>query len=465
MKRYGFLSVLLILVVVLAACGAPAATATPAPAAATATTAPPAATATTAPPAATATTAPAQPTQGPTPSGQVIELQFWHAQSQIQQPVLNSIIDEFNASHPGIKVVPTYQGTYSDLYKKVTAAVAAGTPPDLAIAYQDQTASYIKLGAVVPLDNLMSDPQIGFSAQDLQDIFPSFIDHYPLYNDQVYSIAFMRSMDVMYYDQDMLTAAGLSGPPQTWDDFLSACSAISNPPNTFCYELNPDASTFAYWVFTRGGTLISQDAKTVTFDSAAGLDSLQLIATLFQKNQAYLIGTAYQDQTDFALGKIAFTFGSTAGLPYYAQAVDQGGVVKNWNISAGPHSTSTPAVELYGPSVTVFKTTTEKERAAFTFIKWMMGNAPNAEWCEATQYFPARQSTQNQMSDFISAHPMYGQALGWVQYGHTEPALAAWTAIRTYITDAMTAVADGTQTPQEAMNTLVQKSNALLAQQ
>jgi multiple sugar transport system substrate-binding protein len=275
----------------------------------------------------------------------------------------------------------------------------------------------------------------------------------------------MRSMEVMFYNQDMLQAAGFDQPPQTWDQFMQVCSAVSNPPNTYCYELNPDASTFAYWVFSRGGDLVSPDAKTVAFDSAAGLDSLQLVQTLFQNNEAILIGKAFQDQTDFALGKIAFTFGSTAGLPYYAQAVQQAGTVSNWNIAPSPHTTPDPVVELYGPSVTIFKTDTDKERAAFVFLKWLMDPAPNAQWCEATQYFPARQSTQSNMTSFIQDHPMYGEALGWVQYGRTEPALAAWTAIRTYIQDAMTAVADEQQTAQAAMNDLVQKANALLAQQ
>jgi maltose-binding protein MalE len=52
-----------------------------------------------------------------------------------------------------------------------------------------------------------------------------------------------------------------------------------------------------------------------------------------------------------------------------------------------------------------------------------------------------------------------------VQYGRSEPALAAWTAIRTYIQDAMTAVADGQQTVQAAMDDLVKKANGLLGQQ
>jgi multiple sugar transport system substrate-binding protein len=460
-KRYFVPLMLVVLITSLAACGPQGAPTAPPPTSAQGQP-------TSAPAAATATTAPQQPTTAPTAAttgAPGVVLQFWHGQSQSQQTALNSIIDQFNSSHPGITVVPTYQGNYSDLFNKVTAAIAAGTPPDLAIAYQDDVANYLKSDAVVPLDSLMSDPQIGFSTADLQDIYPTFIDHYPLYNNQVYSIAFMRSMEVMYYDADMLKAAGFDQPPSTWDQFLQICTAVSKPPDTYCYELNPDASTFAHWVWSRGGTLLSPDAKSVTFDSAAGLDSLTLIQQLFQSNQAILIAKAFQDQTDFALGKVAFTFGSTAGLPFYAQAIQQSGKVTNWAISPGPHTTPDPVVDLYGPSVTIFKTTTEKERAAFVFLKWMMDPAPNAQWCEATQYFPARKSTQSSMTSFIQSNPLYGDALGWVQYGQTEPALAAWTPIRTDIQDAMTAVADGQQTAQAAMSDLVQKSNTVLAQQ
>jgi hypothetical protein len=111
----------------------------------------------------------------------------------------------------------------------------------------------------------------------------------------------MRSMQVMYYDLDILQAAGFDKPPETWDEFMQICAAASNPPDTYCYELNPDASTFAYWVFSRSGTLVSPDAKTIAFNSQAGIDSLDLIATLLQRNEAFLIAKAYQDQTDFAL--------------------------------------------------------------------------------------------------------------------------------------------------------------------
>jgi len=192
---------------------------------------------------------------------------------------------------------------------------------------------------------------------------------------------------------------------------------------------------------------------------------MNFINDMFTKKYAIVIGKVFQDQTDFALGKIAFTMGSTAGVPFYKQAIDQGGKVKNWGIAPDPHSTSNPVVDLYGPSVTIFTTTTEKERAAFTFLKWMMDTGPNAEWVQATYYFPARQSTQAALADFIKANPLYGDAYGWLQYGRTEPTIAAWNPIRGFIADAMTAVANGTTTPEATLKDAAQKSNAAIASQ
>lgn len=406
------------------------------------------------------------PTVAPTSTtGPAVEIAFWHGQSTAQQKALNALVDEFNASQSGIHVTATFQGTYSDLYKKATSAIAAGTPPDMTIAYQNDVSNYIKSDAVVPLDDLIADPQVGFTADDLKDVFPSFIDHYPQYGGKVYSIAFMRSMEVMFYNADMLKAAGFDNPPATWDDFMKVCSAVSKPPDQYCYEMNTDASRFATWVFSRGGTMLSADGTAVAFNGQEGLDTLQFISDMFAKKYAIVIAKAFQDQTDFSLGKIAFAFGSSAGLPFYKTAIDQAAKVKNWAIAPSPHTTSAPVVDLYGPSVTIFKTTPEKEKAAFTFLKWLMGNTPNAEWIKATSYFPARASTKAALADFITANPLYGNAYSWLQYGKTEPTTAAWNPIRGFIADAMTAVANAKMTPKQALDDAATKGNNALASQ
>ena len=453
MKKFLVLALVLALALVFAAC-APAPT--PAPTAAPPTAAP-----------AQPTTAPAKPTTAPTAApAKAVELQFWTAQSGPQDAALKKLAAQFQQQYPNITVTPTFQGNYSDLYKKVTAAIAAGSPPDLAIAYQNDVANYIKSGAVIPLDDLMNDPKIGFTADDMKDIFPSFIDKYPEFGNKVYSLAFMRSMQVMYYNADMLNSIGMTQLPATWDDLLKACAALVKG-DVVCYEMpgGGDASTFASWVFSRGGDMISADGKTVAFDKQPGIDTMTSLGDMFTKKYAIVQAKAYQDQTDFSLGKVVFTFGSTAGLPYYATAIKQAGKVQNWGIAPGPHTTANPVVDIYGPSVTIFKTTTAKQQAAFLFLKFLMSKDANAQWVQATSYFPARASTKDALTDFIKANPLYGNAYGWLQYGRGEPTQAAWNPIRNFIGDAMVAVANGKATPADALKQAAQKANAALAGQ
>jgi len=403
----------------------------------------------------------------PTATPQPVEIQFWHAQSQTQEKAINALVEKFNATHPDIKVAATFQGSYTDLFKKNTAAIAAGSTPDLSVGYQNEIANYVKSNAVIALDDLMKDPKVGFTEADLKDIFPAFIDHYAQFGGKVYSLAFMRSMEVMFYNVDMLKSAGFDKAPETWDDFLKVCAALSKPPDVVCYEMpgSGAASTFATWVFSRGGDLISADGKSVAFDQKPGLDSLTLLNDMFVKKYAIIQAKAYQDQTDFALGKVVFTFGSTAGLPYYTAAIKDANKVTNWSIAPAPHSTKDPVVDVYGPSVAVFKTTPEKQRAAFVFLKWLMDKEPNAEWVKVSSYFSARASTKEALGDFIKANPLYGNAYEWLKYGRGEPTTSAWSPIRTIIGDAMVVIGNGKATPDAAIKDAAKKANDALAGQ
>jgi ABC-type glycerol-3-phosphate transport system substrate-binding protein len=455
MKKNTIFVLVVALAVITAACG-PVATPPPTPV--------PPTSAPTQPTAAVKPTTAPQPTTAP---AKAVEVQFWHAQSQTQEKALNALVEKFNATHPDIKVVATFQGNYSDLFKKNTAAIAAGSPPDLSVAYQNETANYVKSDAVIALDDLMKDPKIGFTDADLKDIFPAFIDRYSQFGGKVYSLAFMRSMEVMFYNVDMLKSAGFDKPPETWDDFMKVCAALSKPPDVVCYEMpgGGAASTFATWVFSRGGDLISADGKTVAFDQKPGLDALNMLNDMFTKKYSIVQAKAYQDQTDFSLGKVVFTFGSTAGLPYYASAIKDANKVTNWGIAPAPHTTKDPVVDVYGPSVTIFKTTPEKQRAAFVFLKWLMDKEPNAEWVKVSSYFSARASTKEALGDFIKANPLYGNAYDWLKYGRGEPTTSAWSPIRTIIGDAMVAVANAKATPDAALKEAAKKANEALAGQ
>ena len=390
-------------------------------------------------------------------SGNLEIFSYWTAGGEAQ--ALAAVEKVFSQQYPNIKITNAVVagGAGSNANAVLAQRMQANDPPDTFQIHggAELLDNWVKTNYMQPLTDL-------YQQQGWMDKFPKQLIDLVSYNGAPYAVPLdVHRNGVLWYNKSIFTQNNLQ-PPTTWDDFMKICQAVSKPPTTYCYELNTDASRFAGWVFSRGGDLLSADGKSVAFNSQAGLDSLNFMNELFRNNYATVIGKAFQDQTDFSLGKIAFTFGSTAGLPYYMQSIQQAGKVKNWGIAPEPHTTPQPVEDVYGPSVTIFKTTTAKERAAFVFLKWLMDSGPNATWVEATDYFPARQSMRAQLTDFIQKNPLYGQALDWLQYGRTEPNIAAWNPIRNYIADALTAVANGTSTPQQALDKAASQANATL---
>jgi len=399
------------------------------------------------------------------PTGQ--EIVFWHVSTKKHEEVLLAMIEECNATNEwGIKVVPEYGGYYGDIYKKIMAALAAGEPPDLAVAYSNQAADYGLNGDVVALDDYVASTKYGLTKEDLEDIFPAFLagDRNPAYDNKLMSFPPNRSMEVMFYNLTLLKQAGYEGPPTTWAEFEEMSKAVTALGGDVLggYAYSGGASNFATYVFTRGGDII-KDGKAV-FNSPAAVEAMTLLQRMFQEGTAYQPAEKYGDQTDVSSNKAAFALGSTAGLKYWVSAFETNAPDSEWGIIPPPHDTPDPVVDIYGPSVCVFKTTPERQLASWLFIRWFTEKEQTAKWAEDSSYFPVRASAAAEMTDFFASKPMYAQAWSWVKYGRTEPNIPGWQEVRGIIGDAMTAIINGADV-QTTLDKAVEDANAALANQ
>ena len=107
-----------------------------------------------------------------------------------------------------------------------------------------------------------------------------------------------------------------------------------------------------------------------------------MIQRLFKNKCAVEIPTSERngEQNRFADGQVLFVFASSSGLPFYQDAVSKGGNFK-WDIALLPNN-GKPAVNLYGASVSVYKTTPEKELAAWLVIKYLGEKAQTTKWAD-----------------------------------------------------------------------------------
>ena len=402
------------------------------------------------------------------PSGQ--EVLFWHVSTRKHEKVLMEIIDGFNSSNPyGIKVVPEYAGYYGDIYKKILAGIAAGETPDMAIGYANQVAEYAKAGVIVPLDPFMNSKKYGFSEEEKKDFMWNLLegDKRPEFGGQYMSFAHSRSMQVMYYNVDWLKELGYDGPPKTWDEFKEMCMKATDPAKgTHGYAYSGSASLFATLVFTFGGDIVTKDNQKVAFNGEAGLKALQLLKELFDSGCAYEVAERYGDQKDFANRKALFTFGSTAGLPYYRSAIESSEAGPfQWDVAAPPTAIGKPVVNVYGPSAAIFKSVPERELAGWLFFKYWAEPKNVAKWAMVANYFPIRKSAIElpEMQEYMKKNPQYKKAFDLLPYGRMEPSVAGYQQIRGIIADAMKKVIEGGD-PQQVLEAAAQEAQGVLDQ-
>jgi multiple sugar transport system substrate-binding protein len=396
------------------------------------------------------------------PSGQVIT--YWYQHSRSREEALQAMIDDFNASNKwGITVQGEYAGSYGEIYNRIIAGVPSGEVPDITVAYQNQAATYVTQGAIVELTPYVESVRWGFTEEQLQDFFP-FVElgDYLLQFDGRYGFPPHRSMEVLFYNEAWLRELGYDHPPQTWDEFAEmACAASDTEAGTYGYEMSIDASTFADMVFNRGGSMVNEDASAYTFGDQAGLEVLTLIHEVFREGCAILETEAYGDQTDFGLGKVLFTFSSTSGLPFYRDAVDDGAGF-DWSISTMPTSLETPRVNIYGASLSILRTTPEKQLAAWLFIRWLTEPEQSARWTRATDYFPVRHSAADGLTDYFEQNPQFQKAFGFLSHDIAiEPGLVAYDECRDMIGEMMSAVAAG-EDPGTWLATTLEECNAFM---
>jgi multiple sugar transport system substrate-binding protein len=412
------------------------------------------------------------------------QITFWHAFTGVEEQTLLALISEFNTQNEwGITVKPEYGGHYHDLHKKTLAAIAFGSPPEMTFTYHSWVTEYAQADVIQPLDDYIANEKYGLTKEgwrmengELEDYFPAFLagDLYPAFDGELLSLSPSLGMEVMYYNVDMLNELGYENPPATWDEFKAMCMDATRDTDddgindTFGYAVLPSGSTFAGWVWSRGGELLSKDGQSVMFQEQ-GLEALTLVKDLMDSGYAYQAVVEDGDRSDFSQGKVLFVFDSLDGLLYYSAAIEEGTAVQpefEWSIAPFPHEAAKPIVGMYGPTLCVFKTTPHKQLAGWLFIKWFTEPEQAARWAIAANHFPVHKSAieTETMKAYFEENPLYEETLGFLEYARMEPAVAGWQGIDDALYKAILGVASVQVSPEEAIYRAVEEVEGILAE-
>ncbi len=385
---------------------------------------------------------------------------FWHSMGGAGGEAIDKIVSDFNAANADIEVVAEYQGSYDDAITKLKSAVTSGQGPEIMQLYDIGTRWMIDSGYAVTMQDVMD--RNGFDVSQLE---PNIAGYYTV-DGTLYSMPFNSSTPIMYFNADLLAAAGLDpqNPPANMDELEAACEKLTTGDVTgmsfrvyswffeqYCSKQGLD--------FANNGNGRNKAATAVAFDeNGAGVTLLSWLKAMNDKGLNANFGrddTA--TVTAFAAGKIGFIFGSTASLTSILKAVNGAfelGTAPLPNLVADVNG----GVSIGGGSLWMMdKGDDAAKDAAWKFIEYAVSPEVQVYWHEMTGYFPITTKAYDldEMKSHLAEKPQFQTAIDQLHASPVEAhgaLLGVFTEARGIIESNWEDMLSGNITPEEAVS-------------
>jgi multiple sugar transport system substrate-binding protein len=392
-----------------------------------------------------------------------VQIEFWHGQSGVSMRTYEAMIEDFNAEHDGIDVVPQSGGVTTDnMLPKVTTAIAAGTYPDIAYLYGSWSANIAKSDKVVDLTSYVQDP-----AFEWDDFWPPLREAATV-GDRIIGIPAAAGNLTVVYNKALFDAAGAAYPSSewTWDDFRTAAAAVTDPTtNTYgtSWPVTGDEDTvWRFWplLWQHGGDIVNPEQTQATFDEQAGVDALTFLKDMNAD------GSIYHDSTDekgyqlFLSGHLGMLVTGPWALYDVTQArIDYG--VQLMPALGSEHTTVAGAdnwvVFDHGDPARV--------SAAVEFLQWLTAAEQDLRYDLAVGNMPVRKATTElaDFADYVRDFPGVDTMVANLEQARSRPAITEYPRLSSFVGEAIVAVLLDDADPQSALSQAAQQTDALLA--
>jgi sn-glycerol 3-phosphate transport system substrate-binding protein len=410
------------------------------------------------------------------------EIQWWHAMGGELGARLEAVAEGFNASQSEYRIVPTFKGSYAETLTAAIAAFRAREQPAIVQVFEVGTGTMMAAkGAVYPVHQLMAEEGESF---DPKAYLPAVVGYYTDTNGNMLSMPFNSSTPILYYNKDVFEKAGLdrNTPPKTWEEveaFSRQIIASGAAPCGF-------TSGWISWVQLENFSAWHNLPIGTNENGFGAIDSRLTVNGPVQ--------VRHWDNLARWQKEGIFQYGGPVGGPdappkFYSQecaiymnsSAARAAVlnnVKDFEVGFGmlPYYSDVPGAPqnsiIGGATLWVMQGRPAEEYAGVArFFSYISQPEVQADWFEPTGYLPITQAAFefSKARGFFDANP--GADIPVRQITLNPPTANSkglrfgnYVQIRTVIDEEFQALLGGTKTAQEALDAVVARGNALIAE-
>lgn len=297
---------------------------------------------------------------------------------------MTALAERFSSENPcNITITHVAQPEYR---QKLEAGAAAGQLPAMTAVHGVFVAQLAARNVLKPF----GPEAMAVLGDDFGSDFPEELWSIGEYQGERYSIPLDVHPLIMFYNKDLFEQAGIELPgTEPWtreqfEDALAKLEAINVIPLSIGTNFQAEA-LFQALIRQYGGALTDAEGKTATYNSEAGVKALEKVKELRDKYTPDVSGTGDPEVNVFKQGNVGMVFHG----PWWISDLQ-----KLDFVGFAPLPTIGDQPATWGGSHHLALTTDDPatQAAAAMWIKWISDNS--AEWAAAGQV-PARESVRN----------------------------------------------------------------------
>lgn len=342
---------------------------------------------------------------------ETIELNYYFP-TQTSGPLamgMEEIVNNFNASQDKIRVTATFTGDYAGCLEKTLTAIAGGNAPNV-VLLSSNISDLLSVDALVDMNDMIAKEPENF----LDDYVPGFFTLYQYPNGNLWGMPFQHSSTLMYYNKDVLTAAGVESVPSNYTELEAACRAIK----AYDAKIIPFSFMGDVWItealaLANGGA-IRKDWEHVWFDNPQLQETISFFKKLVDEGLAVINNSYGGASEDFMAESVAMMTNTSGSMSSISNTA-----TFDWNISALPAGDGKDSAALLGGGglLTLKSGHTEEEiDASWEFVKYMTSPEVSATWMKKSGYFAVRYSSYELpiLQELFAEKPQYASTVNFL---------------------------------------------------
>jgi fructooligosaccharide transport system substrate-binding protein len=378
--------------------------------------------------------------EGASGPAQVQKLSVWRPQNtDAIEAWWKQRIAQFNEKYAGKyeAVQATFpKGGAQGYEDKVNTAIVSNSLPDVMLVDGPNVSSYAANGIIIPLDKYVTP-------ESKADITPSMLAQ-GTYNGKLYALALWDSSVALFYNKDMLAAAGISAPTKiqdawTWDQFYDVATRLKASGRfgvTLHYQ-GGEQITYVYspMLVQLKTDLISPDGSTATgyLNSARTIQFMSSLKKLYDNGIANRAPTP----TEFMDQKSAMFLSG----PWQIALLKSSYPNLNWGVTYYPKSNEGVIATPDGSWTVGVTNGAKNPAAAFVLADFMTNTEANVGGCPASGYLPSRLSSAKALPQY--AQDPYRVFTDQLAYGAPRPRTPVYTTLSPQFSTAVQDVING----------------------